>query len=67
MQLSLTEKLQSLIFLKKMNSRIQAVEQNQDALVKGIRVVDVPGGGIDLIINPQAVTTNPAVKTSTVK
>jgi hypothetical protein len=43
--------------LKKMNSRIQAVEQNQDALVKGIRVVDVPGGGIDLIINPQSVST----------
>lgn len=42
--------------LGKLGKRIMAVEQNQSALVQGIHVVDVPGGGIDLIIHPQQVS-----------
>jgi len=35
----------------KLDRRISSVEKNMDALVKGIKVVDVPGAGIDLIIH----------------
>ncbi len=41
--------------LSKLDKRISAVEQNQEALINGIRVVDVPGSGVDVIIQPQAV------------
>ena len=40
--------------LAKLDKRITAVEQNEAALIKGVRVVDVPGGGVDVIIKPQA-------------
>ncbi len=36
--------------LKRLARRINAVEQNREALVRGIRVVDVPGAGVDIII-----------------
>ncbi len=38
----------------KLERRISAVEQNREALVRGIRVVEVPGAGIDLIIKAEA-------------
>ena len=31
-------------------NRIESVEKNQDALIAGVRVTEVPGAGIDLII-----------------
>jgi len=36
--------------LKKLKLRIDVVEKNKQALIKGIHVVDVPGSGVDLII-----------------
>ena len=38
---------------RKLERRISAVEQNREALVRGIRVVEVPGAGIDLIIKAE--------------
>jgi hypothetical protein len=42
--------------IKRLDIRILAIEQNKDALIKGIRVVDIPGANLDIIIRPQ--TTN---------
>lgn len=39
--------------LAKVERRISAIEQNMEALSRGIRVVDVPGAGIDLIIREE--------------
>jgi hypothetical protein len=38
--------------LKKLDKRIEAVDKNRDALIQGIRVVDIPGGNLDIIIHP---------------
>ncbi len=39
--------------LAKVERRISAIDQNMEALSRGIRVVDVPGAGIDLIVREQ--------------
>lgn len=39
--------------LAKVELRISAIEKNMEALSRGIRVVDVPGAGIDLIIREE--------------
>lgn len=44
------------IVLASLDKRIQAVDKNKEALIQGIRVIDVPGGGVDIIIKP---TTTP--------
>jgi hypothetical protein len=36
--------------LDKLDKRILAVEQNRDALIQGIRVVDIPGADLNIII-----------------
>ena len=36
--------------LQKLDIRILAVEQNRDALIQGIRVVDIPGADLNIII-----------------
>jgi len=36
--------------LQKLDLRIKAVEQNRDALIQGIRVVDIPGADLNIII-----------------
>jgi len=36
--------------LLKLKIRIEAIEQNQDALIGGIRVVNIPGSNIDLVV-----------------
>jgi hypothetical protein len=42
--------------LAKLDTRILAVDENQQALVQGIRVVDVPGAGLGIIIQPETGT-----------
>lgn len=39
--------------LYNLGRRILSVEKNKDALIKGVRVTDVPGAGIDLIIKSE--------------
>lgn len=39
--------------LNKLARRIEAVKKNRDALLEGIRVVEVPGSGVDVIIKPE--------------
>lgn len=39
--------------LERVDLRILAIEQNTEALVQGIRVVDVPGSDIDIIVRPE--------------
>ncbi|MFC1749043.1 hypothetical protein ACFL2V_09585 [Pseudomonadota bacterium] len=41
------------VAIEKLDKRITAIQQNTEALVQGIRVVDVPGGGIDIIIREE--------------
>jgi len=36
--------------LQKLDIRIRAVEQNRDALIQGIKVVDIPGSDLNIII-----------------
>lgn len=38
--------------LERLDLRIEGIEKNKQALIEGIRVVEVPGSGIDLIIKP---------------
>jgi hypothetical protein len=38
--------------LVKLDTRILAVEQNRDALIQGIKVVDIPGADLNIIIKP---------------
>lgn len=39
--------------IEKLDKRITAITENKEALVRGIHVVDVPGGGIDIIIREE--------------
>jgi hypothetical protein len=39
--------------ITRLDKRILAIKENKEALVRGIRVVDVPGGGIDIIIREE--------------
>ncbi len=39
--------------LQRLDLRILAVESNMDALIQGIRVVEITGGGVDVIIRPE--------------
>ncbi len=38
---------------QRIDLRIKAVEQNKEALISGIKVVEVPGSEVDVVINPQ--------------
>lgn len=39
------------LILKALDARLRAVELNEEALVKGVRVVEVEGSGIDLVLD----------------
>ena len=39
--------------LARLDKRLEAIDKNRDALIQGIRVVDVPGSDLDLIIKGQ--------------
>lgn len=38
--------------IDRLQKRIEAVEENREALIQGIRVVDIPEGRLDIIIRP---------------
>lgn len=38
--------------LARLETRIEAVDKNRDALIEGIHVVDIPGANLDIIIKP---------------
>lgn len=40
------------VALEHLDRRIEAVEKNKEALIQGIRVIDVPGSGVNIIIRP---------------
>ena len=43
--------------LVRVAKRIEAVDKNKEALIQGIKVVDVPGGNIPIIISPTVTTS----------